>query len=218
MSQTRGKAPPLFRGLGKTANLPENKAPVSEGKAEQMIQTTATRRVGAVTLTAVLAVLAACTHAPTSETATRFAFTALEAARIPAPADAPEGTCWARDVTPAVIETQTAQVIVQPAILNDDGSLLAPAIYATETEQQIVQPRQEYVFETLCAHDITPEFISSLQRALQARGRYAGAITGEINPETELALRDFQRSQGLETRLLTMETARQLGLAAVQRS
>lgn len=183
-----------------------------------MIQTTATRRAGAVCLTVALTVVAACTQAPPERAATRFAFTALEAARIPAPADAPEGTCWARDVTPAVIETQIAQVIVQPAILNDDGSLLAPAIYATETEQQIVQPRREYVFETLCAPDITPEFISSLQRALQARGRYAGAITGAINPETEQALRDFQRGQGLETRLLTMETARQLGLAAVARS
>ncbi|TNF20359.1 MAG: peptidoglycan-binding protein [Rhodobacteraceae bacterium] len=183
-----------------------------------MTQTPATRRAGAVCLTAVLAVLAACTHSPPEAPATRFAFTALEAARIPAPADAPAGTCWARDVTPAVVETQTAQVIVQPAILNSDGSLLAPAIYATETEQQIVEPRREYVFETLCAPEITPEFIASLQRALQARGRYGGAITGTITPETELAIRDFQRGQGLETRLLTMQTARQLGLAAVARS
>lgn len=185
-----------------------------------MIRTPAPRpRVrNAAFATACAAVLVACTQAPPEpEAPTRFAFTALEAARIPAPADAPAGSCWARDVTPAVVETQTAQVEVQPAILNPDGSLLAPAIYATETQQQIVKPRQEHVFETLCTEEITPEFVSSLQRALQARGRYQGPITGEIDAATETALRLFQRDQGLETGLLTLATARALGLAAIER-
>ena len=184
-----------------------------------MIPTTATRRrAGPLCFTAALAVLSACSSAPPSEPASRLAFTALEAARVPAPEGAPEGSCWARDVTPAVIETKTAQLIEQPAILNPDGSLLAPAIYATETEQMIVEPRREYVFETLCAEEITPEFIASLQRALQVRGLYDGVITGVIDSATEDALQSFQRTQGLETRLLTIETARQLGLAAVERT
>lgn len=160
---------------------------------------------------------AACAPPAQDDTPTRFAFTALETARIPTPEGAPKDSCWARDVAPAVIETKTAQVMVQPAILNDDGSLLAPAVYATETLQDIVTPRREYVFETLCAKDITPEFIASLQRALQVRSRYNGEISGEINPETEAALRLFQQDQEVETSLLTIETARALGLVAVER-
>lgn len=182
-----------------------------------MIHRTASLRACAAPLGVGLCLaLAAC--APVPETPTRFAFTALEQARVPAPAGARPGSCWARDVTPAVIETRTAQVLEQPAILNTDGSLLAPAIYATEIRQEIVTPRKEYVFETLCAEEITPEFIASLQRALQARGRYDGPISGTINPETEAALRLYQRAQGVETALLTIATARDLGLAAVERS
>lgn len=182
-----------------------------------MIHTAAPRRACAAPLGAVLCLALAACVPPPDDTPTRFAFTALEAARVPAPAGATPGSCWARDVTPAVIETRTAQVREQPAILNPDGSLLAPAIYATETRQDIVVPRKEYVFETLCAKDIGPEIFSSLQRALAARDLYDGPISGEINLATEAALRRFQRSQGLETALLTIETARQLGLVAVAR-
>lgn len=161
--------------------------------------------------------LAACTHAPPQEVATRAHFPALEAARIPPPPEAEKGTCWARDTTPAVIETVTAQIIEQPAILNEGGSVRSPAIYATETRQEIVEPRREHVFETLCAGRITPGFIASLQRALQARGLYDGPITGLITPDTEAALRNYQRAQGVETGLLTIRTARELGLVAVPR-
>lgn len=164
-----------------------------------------------------LGLLAACTHAPPQDTPPRAHFSALEAARVPAPPDAPKGTCWARDASPAVIETVTEQVIEQPAVLNADGSVQSPAIYATETRQEIVEPRREHVFETLCAGRITPGFIASLQRALQARGLYDGPISGVITPLTETALRRYQRAQEVETGLLTMRTARELGLVAVER-
>ncbi len=180
-----------------------------------MIHRTAFRRACVAPLGVALCLaLASC--APPPDPPTRFAFTALERARVPAPAGARPGSCWARDVTPAVLETRTAQVLEQPAILNADGSLLAPAIYATEIQQEIVTPRREYVFETLCAEEITPEFVASLQRALQVRGKYDGVISGEINPATEAALRLYQQAQGVETALLTIETARELGLAAVE--
>lgn len=165
-----------------------------------------------------LGICGACTPPANDEDVpTRAYFPALEAARVPPPDTAPKDTCWARDATPAVIETVTDQVIEQPAILNDDGSLLAPAIYATETRQEIVVPRREYVFETICADQITPELISSLQRALAARGLYDGPISGQINRRTETALRSYQKPQEVETGLLTIQTARELGLVAVKR-
>ncbi|MGX9357302.1 peptidoglycan-binding domain-containing protein [Roseobacteraceae bacterium S113] len=140
-------------------------------------------------------------------------FTALEAARIPAPAGAPAGSCWAQDVTPAVIETVTAQVMVSPPAYAADGSVVAPASYATETRQQIVKEREIFEFETVCPAEITPQFIASLQRALQARAIYFHEITGQFDPATDAALRYYQFNQGRNTGILTIETAREFGLA-----
>ncbi|WP_425038402.1 peptidoglycan-binding domain-containing protein [Primorskyibacter sp. S187A] len=140
-------------------------------------------------------------------------FTALEVSRIAPPPGAPADSCWAQDVTPAVIETVTAQVIVSPAQYDETGQIIRPASYATETRQEIVEPRREIIFETVCATEMTPQFIASLQRALQARAIYLHEITGTFDPQTDAALRLYQRTQGRETGLLTIETAREFGLA-----
>lgn len=140
-------------------------------------------------------------------------FTALETARIDPPAGARDGSCWARDVTPAVIETQTERVQVAPRSYSLDGKTEFPAQYETRLYPEIVEPRRVFEFETVCAEDITPEFIASLQRALQVRGLYFHEATGVFDEPTDAALRAFQRSQGVETGLLTIETARAFGLA-----
>lgn len=183
-----------------------------------MFQRNAKDRLRALSLVGAVLLTSACTPTTQDPRPDTPFFPALEAARIAPPKDAPKGSCWVKDVTPAVIETVTAQIIEQPAILNDDGSLLAPAIYATETRQEIVVPRKEHIFQTLCAKDITPDFIASLQRAFAARKRYTGPITGKINPATEDAIRIFQKEQGLQSSLLSIKTARALGLVAVERS
>ena len=65
-----------------------------------------------------------------------------------APPGADPGTCWGKDVTPAVIETVTEQILMQPAEILADGSIAQPAIYKTETRQAIVKERRENWFET----------------------------------------------------------------------
>lgn len=130
-------------------------------------------------------------------------------------ADAPPGTCWARDDTPAVVETVTEQIQVQPAVTAADGTVTQPAIYRTETRQAIVRERQETWFEILCEAEMTPEFIASLQRALAARGLYAGQVTGRMDRPTRAAVRTYQKPRGLDSSTISLASARSLGLSPV---
>ncbi|MEL7262910.1 MAG: peptidoglycan-binding domain-containing protein, partial [Pseudomonadota bacterium] len=91
-----------------------------------------------------------------------------------------------------------------------------PPIYKTEAQQIVVQPRRENWFEIPCAAVLTPDFIASLQRALQARGYYNGPATGEIDLRTRQAIHRYQRSEGFDNPTLTVAAARKLGLIAVE--
>jgi len=134
------------------------------------------------------------------------------------PPDAAPGACYSRDMTPAIIETITEQQVVQPPEIADDGTVLTPGAYRTVTEARIVQDRRDIWFETLCPADMTPQFIASLQRALAARGLYEDAITAEMNIETQLAIRRFQRPEGLHSAVLSVAAAKRLGLAVYDRA
>ncbi|MCZ4353055.1 peptidoglycan-binding domain-containing protein [Roseovarius aestuarii] len=132
-----------------------------------------------------------------------------------APPGAAPGTCWGKVVTPAVIETITDQILMQPPEVLSDGAVTAPAVYKTETRQAIVQERKVTWFETPCAADLTPEFVSSLQRALKARGYYRAGINGEMDTRTRAAVRRYQKTEGLDSGILSLAAARRLGLIAV---
>ncbi|SNY51376.1 hypothetical protein SAMN06297129_2100 [Pseudooceanicola antarcticus] len=121
--------------------------------------------------------------------------------------------CWGKEVEPAVIETVTAQILMQPAEVHSDGRVTQPAIYKTETRQEIIRERRELWFRVPCAEEMTPAFIASLQRALAARGLYAGTVNGEMTPRTLRAIRAYQAPQGLDSGILSLAAARQLGLA-----
>ena len=135
-----------------------------------------------------------------------------------APPGAPTGSCWARDASPAVVETVTEQILVQPAVLGKEGNILIHAVYRTETRQAIVKPREDTVFEIPCGADMTPEFIASLQRALLARNLYRGAITGVMDGRTRAGVRRYQKPQGLDSGILSLNAARSLGLVAQERT
>lgn len=133
-----------------------------------------------------------------------------------APAGTPAGSCWGKIVTPAHVETITEQVMVQPPEISADGTVISPAIYKTETRAAITRERHETWFETLCQVDLTPDLIASVQRALKVRGKYRGATNGRMYTRTRAAIRQFQKANGLDTDVLTMETAQTLGLAPVR--
>lgn len=132
-----------------------------------------------------------------------------------APPGAEPGTCWGTHVSPAVIETVTEQKLVQPPEVLTDGTVTRPAIYKTETTQKIVQERQETWFQTPCDEVLTPEFVASVQRALAARGLYRGPVSGEMDRATRASVRRYQQPRGLDSGILSLDSARALGLVAV---
>ncbi len=161
-------------------------------------------------LPAIVAALIALTACTDPETLSR------EPA-LPAPPGAPAGTCWDRHVSPAMIETVTVHGLVSPAKVDDSGKVLQPAVFRTETRQNIVRPRRESWLQITCPVDMTPDFIASLQRALTVRGDHNGAVTGTMDRQTRQAILRYQRRTGVESQLLTIESARQLGLIAVEK-
>jgi len=128
------------------------------------------------------------------------------------PADAAPGTCWDKYTSPAVIETVTEHVLVSPAKTNPDGSIRDLPVYRSSTHQAIVTPRGIRWFQTPCPDQMTSDRVASLQRALAARGLYRGAITGTLDGATRRAVRRLQKSEGLDSATLALETARKLGL------
>ncbi|MCP4818827.1 MAG: peptidoglycan-binding protein, partial [Shimia sp.] len=58
-----------------------------------------------------------------------------------APPNARPGSCWGRDVTPAVLETVTEQIMVQPPEVLADGTVITPGIFRTEQLQRIIKER-----------------------------------------------------------------------------
>lgn len=131
------------------------------------------------------------------------------------PDSAPD-ICEATITTPAVIETVTELVVDQPGTPATDGSAAIPSIQHRTTQQKIVQERTETRFETPCAATMTPEFIMSVQRALQVRGLYGGEITGEIDNATQSAIRAYQKPLGFDTGTLSVSAARKLGLMVIE--
>lgn len=173
-------------------------------------------RVSVVVSVLALTLVTACeTTAIPQPDLGRFSEPALVRTSANAPPGAAPGSCWGREVSPAIVESVTEQIVVQPAEVLTDGTVVKPAVYRTEIRQQIVRERRETWFETPCAPVLTREFIASLQRALAVRKLYRGPVSGEMDSRTRAAIRRYQKPEGLDSGILSLETARRLGLVAV---
>lgn len=157
-----------------------------------------------------IALLAACAPAPVTQPINVL----IDMGQIETRGD---GRCFAKDISPAVIETVTTHEIETPETRDPSGIVTRPAMFRTVTRQQIVRERADIRFETLCPQNYTTERVSTLQRALKARGFYDGPITGTLDRATGFAIQNFQRESGPDTVLLSIETARKLGVVAFDR-
>ncbi|MEZ5713980.1 MAG: peptidoglycan-binding domain-containing protein [Paracoccaceae bacterium] len=135
-----------------------------------------------------------------------------------APPGAPKGSCWGKEMTPAEYKTVPGHVLVQPAQILADGTIVSDPIYKREDRKVVVTPQKELWFRTPCEADLPPDFVASLQRALQARDLYRGPISGEMDARTRHAVRRYQAPQGLDSAILSLTAARKLGLVAVERT
>ena len=184
------------------------------------------RIVGAAPLILSALALGACQQAappiamPTVETSEKFSVQAS------APEDVDDGKCWGKDITPALVETVTEQVLIRPAgpviAPSPDGAptyktVQSPAVFDTQTHQKIITPRADFWFEVPCPAQIDRAFIATLQRALKSRGLFRGVVTGVMDQRTQKAVRWYQKKHGLDSTTLSLAAARQLGMIAYAR-
>lgn len=171
-------------------------------------------RLGTIAVTCAAVLAGACMQTSHSPVIASRA-PGLEADAPQSPPGAREGTCWHRDVTPAVIETETRQVIVQPAQVDSTGRIISPAVWRTERAPRILHERTEKWIETPCPGQMGPGFTQSLQRALAARGHFRGQISGTLDRSTRRAIRTYQALHGLDSHVLSLASAQRLGLVVV---
>ena len=152
---------------------------------------------------------AACAPGGPGDRATRAETDAVAATREA------DGTCRAREITPAIYEQVPGQVQVVQAELAPDGTVIRPPIYRNATVPRVVTPRGEIRFQVPCPEEMTPEFIGTVQRALLARGYYRGIITRRMDAATVEAVRRYQSERGLPSGHLALDTAQELGLIAI---
>jgi hypothetical protein len=144
--------------------------------------------------------------------------TARQTVTAPVPekvAPAPVGSCTAREIVPAEYRYVMGQVQVVQAERAQDGSIINPPVYRQQPVPKLVKPREEITFPAPCPAQMTPDFIATVQRALFARGYYAGRINAGMDPATREAILRYQRRQGLNSAQLSLEAARALGVSAV---
>lgn len=159
--------------------------------------------------TATLAALSLVWACAPADIATRAELQAVAAEQ------APDGSCFARQTVPAIYEQVPGQVQVVQAETAPDGTVIRPPIFRNATVPRVVRPRGEVRFPAPCPAQMTPEVISSLQRALSARGYFTAATTGRMDPATIDAVQRFQTDRGFDSAHLSLDTARTLGLIAV---
>lgn len=107
-----------------------------------------------------------------------------------------------------------SHAMVHPATLDisNIGGRQCWARYSSSGAQPRNGMIEETAFRVPCPELMTSDFIATLQRALAARGHYNGPITGRADPATRDAVRGFQRAQGFDSPILTLDTAQRLGL------
>ncbi len=125
--------------------------------------------------------------------------------------------CWATDTIPAQGEMVLDEVIITPARADAQGRLIEPAVTAWRERMIETGASEDRLFAVPCPDQMDDEFVAALQRALKVRGLFAGEVTGEMDTNTQNAIRAWQRPQGLDSNILSLEAARQLGLVALGR-
>jgi len=126
--------------------------------------------------------------------------------------------CWTTDMIPAPGEMVVDEVVLTPARTDERGRVVEPAVTAWRERMADTGVSEERLFAVPCPEQMDTEFVAALQRALLVRGLYAGEVTGVMDSPTRAAIWAWQRPQGLDSDVLSLDGARQLGLVALGRA
>lgn len=110
---------------------------------------------------------------------------------------------------PAVYKTVRVKKMVTPAT---ERRMTVPAAYQTVTQKKMTAEGQLQWRPVLCETNTTPDVVRRLQTALNGAGYNPGPIDGIIGPLTTTAMSGYQRSAGLASGHVTLETLKKLGV------
>ena len=128
-----------------------------------------------------------------------------------------DGRCFARTAPPTQTEVVTELVEVEPARTDANGVVITPAIFRNIT-RPVTRPVGDGArFEAVCPQVYTAEMVETLQRALIVRRAYGGPVNGVLDAATRAAVRAFQLEDGLDSPVLAVRVAQDLGIVAVPR-
>lgn len=113
------------------------------------------------------------------------------------------------EVVPAVYETKSVERLVSPAA---QQQTIIPATYKTVEKRVVTGGGGLQWSEVLCDTNTTSAKIVEVQRALTAAG-FSTPADGDFGPSAQRAMEAYQRSKGLATGYLTVETVRALGVS-----
>lgn len=125
--------------------------------------------------------------------------------------------CWASDRIPAQERVVFDERVIREATRDSAGRITAEAVVERMPRTLVEHPAEDRLFAVPCPDQLTGDVVTALQRALIVRGLLDGRPSGVMDEATREAVRAFQRPQGLDSRILSLEAAWQLGLLPVPR-
>ena len=87
-----------------------------------------------------------------------------------------------------------------------------PETYKTVTKTVEAAPARTVWTSVLCDVNTTPDVVRRLQTALKSAGHYSGPIDGIIGSETRRGIASYQAATGVQSDILTIESAKKLGI------
>ncbi|SEP98702.1 Putative peptidoglycan binding domain-containing protein [Loktanella sp. DSM 29012] len=128
------------------------------------------------------------------------------------------GRCFARTAPRTRVDIVDRVEQVAPARRDAAGTIIDPPVFRTVSEPTARTVGEGTRFEAVCPPVLTNEaFVQSLQRALLIRRAYDGPISGVYDPATRAAVQQLQRNGDLDSPVLSVATARDLGIFAQAR-
>ena len=113
-------------------------------------------------------------------------------------------------------DVNRARVDIASLAVPETGIRECWARYAPRNGQARNGVIEEVAFRVPCPELMGTRFIETLQRALMARGYHDGPVTGAADAQTRAAVQSFQRDNGFNSPILTLETAQRLGLVPIE--
>ena len=110
---------------------------------------------------------------------------------------------------PAKFRTVTKTVEATPASVQRTP---VPETYKTVTKTIEAAPARTVWTSVLCDVNTTPDVVTRMQRALKSAGHYRGPIDGVIGSQTRRAISSYQSAQGVDSDILTIDSAKKLGI------